>query len=93
MSQSEQPHYRILMHRTAQKILDRLPQNLLRRIAATSDDLATEPRPMGCRKLAGRYDHHRVRVGDWCITYTIQDDMLVITIVEIAPRGNAYRTL
>jgi mRNA-degrading endonuclease RelE of RelBE toxin-antitoxin system len=34
-----------------------------------------------------------VRVGDWRITYALEDDRLIVLIVEIAPRGGAYRDL
>ena len=85
--------YRVLVQKTAQKVIDRLPRDLLQRVAAAIDGLASDPRPIGCKKLVGKYDHYRVRVGDWRITYTIQDDILVITVVEVAPRGGAYRNL
>ena len=85
--------YRVLVQKTAQKVIDRLPRDLLQRVAAAIDSLASDPRPAGCKKLAGKYDHYRVRVGDWRITYTIQDDILVIAVVEVAPRGGAYRNL
>jgi mRNA interferase RelE/StbE len=56
-------------------------------------NLAVDPRPEGCKKLVGKYEHWRIRVGDWRITYTIQDDELIIVVVEVSPRGGAYRTL
>jgi mRNA interferase RelE/StbE len=91
MPTAEERRYRVLVHKTASKILARLPKDLLRRITVALDGLALDPRPSGCKKLAGKYDHYRVRVGDWRITYTIEDDMLVVTVIEIAPRGGAYR--
>ena len=54
--------------------------------------LADDPRPTGCKKLAGRTNHYRVRVGDWRISYAVYDDRLLILVVEIAKRGDAYRT-
>jgi mRNA interferase RelE/StbE len=40
------------------------------------------PRPGGLGRLAS---------AGWRITYAIEDDRLVIVIVEVAPRGGAYR--
>ena len=85
--------YRVLVQKTAQKVIDRLPRDLLQRVATAIDNLAIGPRPAGCKKLVGKYDHFRVRVGDWRITYTVEDDILVITVVEVAPRGGAYHNL
>lgn len=93
MPTPEQPLYQIHIGREPQKILKRCPADLLRRLMAAIKKLATEPRPSGCKKLVGKYDHWRIRVGDWRITYTIQDDELIIVIVEVSPRGGAYRSL
>lgn len=93
MPLSEGHRYRVLVQKTAQKVIDRMPRDLLQRVAAAIDSLAIDPRPAGCKKLVGKYDHYRVRVGDWRITYTIQDDTLVITVVEVAPGGDAYHRL
>jgi len=55
--------------------------------------LAKNPRPAGCKKLSGFDNLYRVRVGDWRISYAIEDERLVILVLEIAPRGDAYRNL
>ena len=73
------------------KILRKLPKNLLKQIQAKIDNLAKEPRPDGCKKLAGHENLYRVRVGDWRILYSIEDEKLIILILVIAPRGSAYR--
>ena len=41
-------------------------------------------------KLQGR-DGYRLRVGDWRVFYTIEDDRLVVLVVDIKPRGSAYQ--
>jgi mRNA interferase RelE/StbE len=93
MPASSPQRYRVEVKKAAQKILSRLPKDLLNRIAAAIESLAADPRPTGCKKLAGMHDHYRMRVGDWRIIYTIQDDVLLIIVVEVAPRGGAYRDL
>ena len=55
--------------------------------------LAKNPRPAGCKKLSGFDNLYRVRVGDWRISYAIEDERLVILVLEIALRGDAYRNL
>jgi mRNA interferase RelE/StbE len=51
---------------------------------------ASEPRPAGCRKLTDR-EEYRIRVGDYRILYTIDDDSRIVEVVAIVPRDRAYR--
>jgi mRNA interferase RelE/StbE len=79
---------------TAQRVLDKMrDKRLLSRLNAMITQLETEPRPPGCVKLSGYHNLWRIRVGGWRITYSIRDDQLVIIVIEIEPRGSAYRNL
>ena len=82
----------ILLHEPA-KVLRRLPRDLLRRFRHAIRELAVNPRPSGCVKLAGYENLYRVRVGDWRIIYALEEERLVVVVIEIAPRGEAYRGL
>ena len=93
MSTAERPRYTVQIGRDAQRVLKRCQPDLVRRLDAAIVSLATDPRPVGCKKLVGKQDYRRVRVGEWRITYTIQDDVLIVIVVEVAARGNAYRKL
>lgn len=92
MSETEQ-RWEVILHRTAEKVLGRLPGDLLERIDEKLHEIETNPRPPGCKKLSGMgYDNlYRVRVGGWRISYLVEDDDLVVFVAEIAPRGDAYR--
>ena len=83
------------IHQTGQveRILRRLPKDLLGRIDEKIWALAEDPWPPGCKKLTGKdYDnHYRIRVGEWRISYAIEKDVLIVLILEVAPRGDAYR--
>jgi len=85
--------YRILISKSARKILEKLPKNLLSRISKAIDGLAGNPRPEGCKKLEGYDNLYRIPVGEWRISYAIEDDQLIVLVIEVAPRGGAYRTL
>ncbi len=89
----ETAHWKIVIHRRAEKVLYRLPADVLPRIRAAINDLVHNPRPDGCKKLAGFDDLYRQRVGDWRISYALEEDQLIILIVEIASRGGAYRNI
>jgi mRNA interferase RelE/StbE len=83
--------WEILLGRQAEKVMRRLPRDLLQRLDQAILGLATNPRPSGCQKLVGHDNLFRVRVGHWRISYAIEDEQLIILIVEVAPRGEAYR--
>ncbi len=57
------------------------------------ESLADNPRPHGHVKLSGYENLYRVRKGDWRIVYLVQDEQLLILIIEVATRGNAYKNL
>ena len=85
--------WELILTRQAEKVLHRLPRDLLRRMDRAILGLANDPRPPGCVKLAGYDNLWRVRVGDWRIIYAIEAERLVIVVVDISPRGSAYRRL
>ena len=84
--------WRIVVEREPRRVLRRLPRDVLEHIRAAVRALANDPRPHGCVKLTG-HSLWRIRVGGWRITYAIKDDQLIILVVEISPRGGAYRNL
>ncbi|MDP2995426.1 MAG: type II toxin-antitoxin system RelE/ParE family toxin [Anaerolineales bacterium] len=86
-------HWQVFIHCKAEKILKRLDGETLERIRRALRSLANEPRPAGVRKLTGHDNLYRLRVGDWCIIYAIEDDRLIVLVLEISTRGNAYRNL
>jgi mRNA interferase RelE/StbE len=83
--------YVVLFCRSAQKELDALPEELISRILVKIEGLAVEPRPDGCKKLKGKQNHWRVRLSDYRIIYSIDDDSLNIEIITIRHRSQAYR--
>jgi mRNA interferase RelE/StbE len=87
------PAWRIKIERQARGTMRRLPKPLLARLTAAIDNLALNPRPTDSLKLSGHALLWRIRIGDWRIVYAIYDDQLIIVVVEVEPRGNAYRNL
>jgi len=61
-----------------------------RRLVLRLRALATDPRPPGCRKIAGT-DKHRLRQGDYRILYRVDDDEASVTIVKIGDRKEVDR--
>ncbi len=90
---NEPPVWRVIVKRRPQRALRRLPKNVSKRIVKAIDDLAKEPRPHGSTKLSGYENLYRIRIGDWRISYAVEDEELIVLIIEIKPRGDAYRAL
>ncbi|MEH1816051.1 MAG: type II toxin-antitoxin system RelE/ParE family toxin [Nostoc sp.] len=83
--------YKVEILRSALKQLKKIPSELQERIQIKIDDLATEPRPNGVKKLKGKENAYRIRVGDYRVIYDIFDDILVVNVVEVGHRKNIYK--
>ena len=61
--------YRVRLERSAEKDLARLASDVHDRVITAIQALAKNPRPTGCRKLAGSKSDWRIRVGDYRVVY------------------------
>lgn len=84
------PRYKVELHRTAKRQLDRLPRVIQWRVAEAISELADEPRPGGCSKLAGRPNDWRIRIGDYRVIYQIRDQVLHVLVVRVGHRRDIY---
>jgi len=82
--------YQVQLTRGAAKALHRIPDPHRRRLLVAIERLARDPRPAGCRKLAGSTDDWRIRVGAWRVLYRVQDTQLIVTVIRVAHRKEAY---
>ena len=82
--------YQIVLPKSVQKELDRLPDEVTRRILTRLAALETNPRPPDVKKLKGR-DAWRIRVGDYRVIYEIHDRTLQIIVITVGHRREIYR--
>ena len=82
--------YRIEVRPAAARQLRKLDPPTARRIQGAIALLADDPRPPASRPLTGR-PAWRVRVGDYRVIYTIEDDRLVVVVVTLGHRRDVYR--
>ncbi|MEA2110913.1 MAG: type II toxin-antitoxin system RelE/ParE family toxin [Campylobacterota bacterium] len=85
-------NYKIEIKKSAAKEISKLPQKVLVRIVEQIQLLSETPRPHGCKKLSGD-EKYRVRVGNYRILYTIEDNILTLYIVKVGHRKNIYEML
>ena len=91
MTTEPERRYRIEFAKPAVKQFQDLPRDAQERIAPHINALAETPRPRGVKKLKGQDDQYRIRVGDYRVIYTIQDERLIVLVIRIADRKDAYR--
>jgi len=82
--------YEVLIEKSAEKKLSKIPQNYKRNISDAISNLAENPRPSGCKKLKGR-PAWRIRVGIYRVIYKISDRQLIVTVIDIGHRKDIYR--
>jgi len=82
--------YTVEISGQARKQLTRLPKKEKEKILDKIDSLADNPRPFGYKKLYYYTDFFRVRVGNYRVIYTIQDEQLVVVVIEVTDRRDAY---
>jgi mRNA interferase RelE/StbE len=83
--------YKIEIKPSAEKEREKLPRQMIPRVVATIKGLAENPYPSGVKKLAGFERTYRIRLGDYRILYDIFEKKLVIEIIRIRHRKDAYK--
>lgn len=84
-------YYEVKFRPQAWRQFRKLPRQVQEKLKAPIDALAGEPRPAGCRALAGQEGLWRIRVGDYRIIYQIEDERLVVLVVRLGHRREVYR--
>jgi mRNA interferase RelE/StbE len=84
--------YKVFETSAAQKALRRMQPQWADRIRSKIEEIAASPYDAhnNVTKLQGR-DGYRLRVGDWRILYELHNGELVLLMVDVLPRGSAYK--
>lgn len=83
--------YTIQIKKSAAKEMELLPVKITALITTAILDLANNPRPTGCKKLRGKStDFWRIRIGDYRVIYTIDDQIKIIDVQKIGHRKDIY---
>jgi mRNA interferase RelE/StbE len=82
--------YSIVFKQSVAKDLRPIPNKDVQRILDRIDSLADDPRPAGAEKLSSD-EKYRIRQGNYRILYTIEDDIITVTIVKVGHRRDVYR--
>ena len=82
--------YRVEFSVNVRKDFRKVPRADARRILAKIQKLAATPRPPGAKKLKGE-ELFRIRIGAYRVVYEIEDDRLIVFVVRVKHRKDAYR--
>jgi mRNA interferase RelE/StbE len=82
--------YEVLFKPAAQRQLKKLTPKVQQDLLAVIEGLSAEPRPSGCKKLKGRANQYRIRLGDYRIIYGIEDAILLVRVIKIGHRRDIY---
>lgn len=82
--------YKIVIERTAEKFIVKLPKPEKERVLKAIYKL---PEGTDIKELKGRKNQglYRLRVGDYRIIYKIDDGKLIICVIDAGNRGDIYK--
>lgn len=83
--------YRVLVSARARRQLARMERGDQQRIRAALDLMASDPRPPRCLALSGVESVYRVRVGDYRVLYSIDDEIRITSVIRIGHRHEVCR--
>jgi mRNA interferase RelE/StbE len=87
--------YNIELVTSAVRQLKRIPEKTRAQIVQDIEELANNPRPDGIVELEGINGPvcYRLRSGNYRIVYTVVDNRLLVLVLRIADRKEAYKKI
>lgn len=84
--------YTVKMSSSAERSLDKLPDDVAVRIMDKLELLKTQPLKRGQSvKLKGAKNTYRLRVGDYRVIYVVRKKVLLVMVIRIDRREDVYR--
>jgi len=82
--------YSIVIKKSAAKDIEKIQKKDRVRIIEKIRSLASDPKPVGSKKLSGQ-EKYRIRQGNFSILYQIIDAELIISVVKVGHRRAIYK--
>ena len=83
--------YKLRWKKSAAKEIQSVEPAHRHRIITAVEALSAQPLPDGVRKLQGTSHTFRIRVGDYRVIYTIQNDEKLLTVLRVRHRRDVYK--
>jgi mRNA interferase RelE/StbE len=82
--------YQLAFRPAALRMLSKLDRQVAGRIKIATEALRDDSRPPGAKMLTGSHGLWRIRVGDYRIVYTIDDQRNVVRVAAVGHRRDVY---
>ena len=82
--------YKIIIRKSVSRDMKRIPKKDVQRILKAIKALSQDPHPPQSKKLSGE-EKYRLRCGAYRVLYEIHDEQLVICVVRVRHRKEAYK--
>ena len=83
--------YKLAIKKSAGKELNSLPDHIFLNIDNCSHSLITNPIPYPQSKALKGENKRRLRVGDYRVVYSVDEQQKIITIFSVRHRKDVYR--
>lgn len=81
---------KLLLAGKAERDLNKLDNNIRRRLVKALEKLTEKPENLDIKKLKGM-EIFRLRVGDYRINFEINKEMKIIVVLQVRHRRESYR--
>lgn len=80
--------YQLRFTKEAQQQLTRLPGNIRQRVRRLVATLTHNPRPPEAKQMEDEFaDYYRIRLENYRVIYTIDDDIVLVEVIRIMKRS------
>ncbi len=83
--------HKVTFSKQADKTLRRMPRNTAQNVVKKIKELAVNPKRMRNVKKLTDHPGYRLRIGDWRVVYTLNENEILIHVVKIKSRGEIYK--
>lgn len=86
-------NWRIFFQKSAYKEYSKLPKKVRAKVDEAFEILSINPlgEILRFKKIRGKDNHYRIRIGDYRVIYSPQDQKLIIRVIRIGHRKDVYK--
>ncbi|MAD41600.1 MAG: type II toxin-antitoxin system mRNA interferase toxin, RelE/StbE family [Arcobacter sp.] len=83
--------YKIKWKLSAKKEFKKIDKSEIKKIFTSIEKLSNDPFPSSYKKILGTESIYRIKIGNYRVIYSIEKDALIIEIIRVRHRKEAYR--
>jgi len=84
--------YKIAWKNSAKKELKKIDHKFIYSILTAVESLAKESQPTNSKKLVGSEHTYRIRINNYRVIYSIENEILLIEILKVKHRKDVYKS-